>query len=208
MPIKIPNRLPAVKTLNEENIFVMTEKRAITQDIRPLEILILNLMPTKITTETQLARILGNTPLQVNLEFLTTKSYSSRHVSQEHLFQFYKTFDQVRDRNYDGLLITGGYADAYAECSKPGNVEHAWYYSAENDMIRRLYVYTPFGYEKNGKKKYPVLYLLHGGGGDEDAWSTLGRTCQILDNLIAEGKAEPMLVVMPNGNPNQYWASL
>lgn len=109
-------------------------------------------------------------------------------------------------RYMNSLLITGGYADAYTECSKPGNVEHAWYYSAENDMMRRLYVYTPYGYEKNGKKKYPVLYLLHGGGGDEDAWSTLGRTCQILDNLIAEGKAQPMLVVMPNGNPNQHAA--
>lgn len=107
MPIKIPDGLPAEATLTRENIFVMTEKRAITQDIRPLEILILNLMPTKITTETQLARILGNTPLQVNLEFLTTKSYSSRHVSQEHLFQFYKTFDEVKHRNFDGLIITG-----------------------------------------------------------------------------------------------------
>ena len=80
-----------------------------------------------------------------------------------------------------------------------------WYHSAENDMIRRLYVYTPYGYDhKKTKVKYPVLYLLHGGGGDEDSWSTLGRTCQILDNLIAAGKAKPMLVVMPNGNPNQY----
>lgn len=109
-------------------------------------------------------------------------------------------------RYMNALLVAGDYADLYQECSKPGNVEHVWYYSAENDMTRRMYVYTPAGYEKNGKKKYPVLYLLHGGGGDEDAWSTLGRTCQILDNLIAQGKAEPMLVVMPNGNPNQYAA--
>ena len=110
-------------------------------------------------------------------------------------------------RYMNALLIPGGYADAYAECSKPGNVEHVWYYSAENNMTRRMYVYTPYGYDRNNKKvKYPVLYLLHGGGGDEDAWATLGRTAQILDNMIAQGKAEPMIVVMPNGNPNQYAA--
>jgi len=110
-------------------------------------------------------------------------------------------------RYMNAVLIPGSYADHYAECSKPGNVEHVWYYSAENDMTRRMYVYTPYGYDRNNKKvKYPVLYLLHGGGGDEDAWSTLGRTCQILDNLIASGKAKPMIVVMPNGNPNQYAA--
>ncbi len=107
MPIKIPNQLPATKTLTEENIFVMTETRAMTQDIRPLQILILNLMPTKIDTETQLARLLGNTPLQVELEFLHTKSHQSRHTPAEHLFAFYKTFDQVKHRNFDGLIITG-----------------------------------------------------------------------------------------------------
>ncbi|MBR6377124.1 MAG: homoserine O-succinyltransferase [Oscillospiraceae bacterium] len=107
MPIKIPNQLPATKTLTEENIFVMTETRAMTQDIRSLQILILNLMPTKIETETQLARLLGNTPLQVELEFLHTKSHQSRHTPAEHLFAFYKTFDQVKHRNYDGLIITG-----------------------------------------------------------------------------------------------------
>lgn len=110
-------------------------------------------------------------------------------------------------RYMNALLVPGDYADLYAECSKPGNVEHVWYYSAENGMTRRMYVYTPAGYDRNNKNvKYPVLYLLHGGGGDEDAWSTLGRTCQILDNLIAQGKAKPMIVVMPNGNPNQYAA--
>lgn len=108
-------------------------------------------------------------------------------------------------RYMNAVLIEGDYADCYKESDKPGNLEQVWYHSAENDMTRRLYVYTPYGYEpKKTKVKYPVLYLLHGGGGDEDAWSTLGRTCQILDNLIAEGKAEPMLVVMPNGNPAQY----
>ena len=107
MPIKIPNDLPATATLQSENIFVMTETRAVTQDIRALEILILNLMPTKIDTETQFARLLGNTPLQVHLEFMHTKSHIAKHVSAEHLFTFYKTFDEIRDRRYDGMVITG-----------------------------------------------------------------------------------------------------
>ena len=107
MPIKIPNDLPAVKTLAEENIFVMTEKRAITQDIRPLKILLLNLMPKKIETETQLSRLLGNSPLQVDLELIHTKSHQSKNTSAEHLFTFYKTFDDVRHLNFDGMIITG-----------------------------------------------------------------------------------------------------
>ena len=107
MPIKIPNDLPAVQTLTEENIFVMTETRAITQDIRPLKILLLNLMPKKIETETQLARLLGNSPLQVEMEFIHTTSHVSKNTSAEHLFTFYKTFEDVKENHYDGLIITG-----------------------------------------------------------------------------------------------------
>ena len=107
MPIKIPNDLPAVKTLEGENIFVMTEKRAITQDIRPLKILLLNLMPKKIETETQLSRLLGNSPLQVDLELIHTKSHQSKNTSAEHLFNFYKTFDDVKHLTFDGMIITG-----------------------------------------------------------------------------------------------------
>ncbi|MBO5505383.1 MAG: homoserine O-succinyltransferase [Clostridia bacterium] len=107
MPIKIKDGLPAVKQLEQENIFVMTETRAITQDIRPLKILVLNLMPLKIDTETQLARMLGNTPLQVEMEFIRTKSYESRNTSKEHLLAFYKTFDDVKDQKFDGMIITG-----------------------------------------------------------------------------------------------------
>ncbi|MBE6633855.1 MAG: homoserine O-succinyltransferase [Ruminococcaceae bacterium] len=107
MPIRIPNDLPAVKVLTDENIFVMTETRALTQDIRPLKILLLNLMPKKIETETQFSRLLGNTPLQVELELIHTKSHKSKNVSQEHLLSFYKTFDDVKDRNFDGMIITG-----------------------------------------------------------------------------------------------------
>ena len=107
MPIKIPNMLPATKTLTEENIFVITETRALTQDIRPLKIAILNLMPTKIETETQLARLLGNTPLQVELTLLNTSSYKSKNISEEHMLAFYKTFDEVKDETFDGMVITG-----------------------------------------------------------------------------------------------------
>ncbi len=107
MPIRIPNKLPAVKTLEEENIFVMTETRAITQDIRPLKILLLNLMPTKIATETQISRLLGNSPLQVELELIHTKSHQSKNTSASHLAEFYKTFDEVKHQKFDGLVITG-----------------------------------------------------------------------------------------------------
>ena len=107
MPIKIPNNLPATETLHEENIFVITETRALTQDIRPLKILLLNLMPTKIETETQLARLLGNTPLQVELEFLQTATYAATHTSSDHMISFYKTFDQIKDKKFDGMIITG-----------------------------------------------------------------------------------------------------
>ena len=107
MPIKIPNDLPAVKTLESENIFVMTQTRAITQDIRPLEILVLNLMPKKIETETQFARLLGNSPLQVNLTLIHTTSHQSKNVAKEHLLAFYKTFDEVKDKFFDGMIITG-----------------------------------------------------------------------------------------------------
>ena len=107
MPIKIPNGLPAENILLSENIFVMKETRALSQEIRPLRILLLNLMPKKIETETQLSRLLGNTPLQVELELIHTKTHESQNTSAEHLLAFYKTFDDVRDQNFDGLIITG-----------------------------------------------------------------------------------------------------
>ncbi len=107
MPIKIPNTLPAVQVLTNENIFVMTDTRAQSQDIRPLKIVVLNLMPLKIETETQLARLLGNTPLQIEMELIRTKSYKSKNVSQEHLIAFYKTFDEIKDKYFDGMIITG-----------------------------------------------------------------------------------------------------
>lgn len=107
MPIKIPNDLPAVDILTQENIFVMSETRAGNQDIRPLKILFLNLMPKKVETETQFSRLLGNTPLQVELELIRIKSHVSKNTSEEHLLSFYKTFDEVKNKKYDGMVITG-----------------------------------------------------------------------------------------------------
>ena len=107
MPIQIPNDLPAAGTLQQENIFVMQENRATTQDIRPLEIVLLNLMPTKVATETQFSRLLGNTPLQVKLELMHTTTHVAKNVAQDHLLNFYKSFDELKHRKFDGMVITG-----------------------------------------------------------------------------------------------------
>ena len=107
MPIVIPGNLPAFETLSEENIFVINEERSIHQDIRPLEIVIVNLMPTKIETETQLLRLLGNSPLQVNITLLKTNTYTSKNTSEEHLVSFYNVFDEIKNRRFDGMIITG-----------------------------------------------------------------------------------------------------
>ena len=107
MPLIIPKTLPAYDALYKENVFVMHRERALAQHIRPLEILILNLMPTKITTETQIARLLANTPLQVHMTLLQTASHAATHVSAAHLESFYKNFDEVKNNRYDGMIITG-----------------------------------------------------------------------------------------------------
>ena len=107
MPIQIPNDLPAAEVLQNENIFVMKQTRAETQQIRPLEIVLLNLMPTKIVTETQLSRMLGNTPLQVHLELMMLSTHKSKNTPEEHLLAFYKTFEELKDRKFDGMVITG-----------------------------------------------------------------------------------------------------
>ena len=111
MPIKVKQNLPARDILENENIFVMTDTRAMTQDIRPLKVWVLNLMPTKIVTETQILRKLSNTPLQIEVEFLQTVTYQSQHTDESHLNEFYKTFDDVKDDYYDGLVITGAPLD-------------------------------------------------------------------------------------------------
>ncbi|MGH4119763.1 homoserine O-acetyltransferase MetA [Clostridium sp.] len=107
MPIKIPDNLPAFKTLNKENIFTITEDRAFHQDIRPLKIIILNLMPTKVETETQILRLLGNSPLQIDIVLLHPESHSCKNISEEHLIKFYNTFDEIKDSKFDGMIITG-----------------------------------------------------------------------------------------------------
>ena len=107
MPIKIPNNLPAVNILAKEIIFVMNEARALSQDIRPLKFVIVNLMPTKIETETQLLRLLSNTPLQMEVTLLKMDSYVSKNISEEHMENFYKTFNDIKDEKFDGLIITG-----------------------------------------------------------------------------------------------------
>lgn len=107
MPIRIPDKLPAVKVLRDENIFVMTEKRAERQDIRPLKILILNIMPTKIVTETQLLRLLGNSPIQIEFDLIQTESHQSKNTPADHLEKFYKSFSDIKSQNYDGMIITG-----------------------------------------------------------------------------------------------------
>ncbi|MBE6757200.1 MAG: homoserine O-succinyltransferase [Ruminococcaceae bacterium] len=113
MPIKIADNLPATKVLESENIFVMTEHRAAHQDIRPLRIVILNLMPTKIETETQLLRLLGNSPLQVDVDLMQTATHISKNTSKEHLLEFYRTFDQLKHNRYDGMIITGAPVETY-----------------------------------------------------------------------------------------------
>ena len=107
MPIVIPKDIPAYEKLKEENIFVMSSLRAHSQDIRPIEILILNLMPTKIETETQLCRLLANSPLQINLTLISPSSHESKNTSYSHLEKFYTTFDKIKDKNFDGMIITG-----------------------------------------------------------------------------------------------------
>ena len=166
MPIMIANGLPAAQTLAGENIFVMDQTRAETQDIRPLQILVLNLMPTKVVTETQLARLLRNTQQQVCLDFIHTASYESKNTASEHLFQFYKTFDQVRDNNYDGMIITG----APVEQMRFEEVEY-WDELCEIMAWSRKHVYSTFHicwgaqaglYYHYGVPKYPLEAKLFG----------------------------------------------
>ncbi len=166
MPIKIPNALPATETLLSENIFVMTETRALSQDIRPLKILLLNLMPTKIETETQLARILGNTPLQVELELIHTSTHESKNVSKEHMIAFYKTFADVRENHYDGMIITG----APVEKLEFEEVEY-WDELCEIMEWTKTHVTSTFHicwgaqaglYYHYGVKKYPLSEKLFG----------------------------------------------
>ena len=166
MPIKIPADLPATAELESENIFVMTQTRALTQDIRPLNVLLLNLMPTKIATETQIARLLGNTPLQVELELMHMGSHKSTHVPEQHLLSFYDTFDAYRERRFDGMIITG----APVEDLEFQDVDY-WDELCEVMEWSRENVTSTFHicwgaqaalYYHYGVQKYPLPMRLHG----------------------------------------------
>ena len=166
MPIKIPNDLPAVQTLADENIFVMTETRAITQDIRPLRILLLNLMPKKIETETQFSRLLGNTPLQIELTLIRMATHQSQNTAQEHLLAFYKTFDQIKDEKYDGMIITG----APVELKEFEEVDYwpelcsifEWSKTHVHSVIHICWGAQAGLYYHYGVKKYPLDRKLFG----------------------------------------------
>lgn len=166
MPIKIPVDLPAAQTLQQENIFIINETRAQHQDIRPLRILILNLMPTKIATETQLARLLGNTPLQIEMELLAVSTHRPKNTSQEHMISFYKTFDEVKGAFFDGMVITGAPVEhlAFEE------VEY-WQELCEIMEWSKSHVYSTFHicwgaqaglYYHYGVPKYPLKEKLFG----------------------------------------------
>ena len=107
MPLRLPDQLPAIKQLEDENIFVINETRSLSQDIRPLRVAILNLMPIKITTETDLIRLLSNTPLQIDVTFMKLKSHTPQHTPIEHMKQFYIPFDELRSQKFDGMIVTG-----------------------------------------------------------------------------------------------------
>lgn len=166
MPIKIPDSLPAAQTLSNENIFVMNELRASKQDIRPLQVALLNLMPTKIETETQFARMLSNSPLQVELTLLQTATYESKNTSREHLLAFYQTFEQVKERKFDGLVITG----APVELLEFEDVEY-WDELCRIMEWSKTHVYSTLHicwgaqaalYYHYGIKKYPLPEKLFG----------------------------------------------
>ena len=166
MPIQIPNDLPAAEVLQRENIFVMKQTRAETQHIRPLEIVLLNLMPTKIVTETQLSRMLGNTPLQVHLELMMVSGHTPKNTPQEHLLAFYKTFDELKDRKFDGMVITG----APVEQMEFEEVDY-WEELCEIMEWSKTHVHSTFHicwgaqaglYYHYGIKKYPLEKKLFG----------------------------------------------
>ena len=166
MPIKISNELPAKSFLEQENVFVMTEDRANSQDIRPLKILILNLMPTKIATETQILRLLSNTPLQVDIELMQTVTHVSKNTSQEHLTKFYKSFDEVKHEKFDGMIVTG----APVEQMEFEEVDY-WDDLCEIFEWAKTNVYSTFYicwgaqaglYYHYGLKKYPLKEKMFG----------------------------------------------
>jgi len=166
MPINVPSGLPAVQTLARENVFVITEKRAIHQDIRPLEILILNIMPDKIKTETQLLRLLSNTPLQVNVTLLYTESHDPTHTPKEHILKFYTTFSEVKDKKFDGLIITGAPVELleFEDVDYWDELKEIMIWSKRNvfSTIHICWAAQAGLYFHYGIKKYPLKRKLSG----------------------------------------------
>lgn len=204
MPIKIPNDLPAFLVLEQENIFSMHEGRAVCQDIRPLRILILNLMPKKIETETQLLRLLGNTPLQVDIDLMQVSTHQSKNTPAEHLIKFYKTFDDVRQNRYDGMVITG----APVENLPFGEVDY-WQELCEVMEWSKTHVYSTMHicwgaqaalYYHYGIQKYPLPEKMFGifkhgtcvenypllRGFDEEFWVPHSRHTTVLTQDVAK----------------------
>lgn len=211
MPIKIPNALPATEVLEGENIFVMTEKRAMTQDIRPLHVLLLNLMPDKIKTETQIARVLSNSPLQVELELMQMKSHAAVNTSPDHMLTFYKTFDEVRDRKFDGMIITGApvedldfedvdYWDELCEVME-------WTKTNVTSTFHICWGAQAALYYHYGIPKYPLAQRMHGvfehtvdrkssmllRGADDTFWAPHSRNT---GNRLADIEAVPQLRII------------
>ena len=166
MPIIVPKDIPATKILRSENIFVMNEKRAVTQDIRPLEIAIVNLMPTKIVTETQLMRLLSNSPLQVNVTLVSTDSYVGKNTPIEHLEKFYKTFDEIKTKKFDGMIITGAPVEEleFSEVKYWKELEEIFDY-AKNRVTSTMFICWGAQaalYHYYGINKYPLSEKLFG----------------------------------------------
>ncbi len=166
MPVKIPNGLPAAEILAKENIFLMTDTRAVKQDIRPLQIAVFNLMPTKLATETQLLRVLSNSPLQVEVTLLHTATYESRNTDRDHLAAFYRTFDDIKDAQFDGLIITGAPVEQM-------DFEQVYYWQelcnvmdwAETNVFSTMYICWAAQaalYHHYGIGKYPLADKIFG----------------------------------------------
>lgn len=166
MPIKIPDNLPATEILNSENIFVMSEDRAFHQDIRPLRIAILNLMPTKIVTETQILRLLGNSSIQVDIVLLHPKSHVSKNTPEEHLITFYKHFDEIRSEKFDGLIITGAPIEnmSFEEVDYWDELKEIMDWSQHNvtSTLHICWGAQAGLYYRYGIKKYPLPFKMFG----------------------------------------------
>jgi homoserine O-succinyltransferase len=166
VPIKIPDSLPAAKILNDENIFVMFENRAYHQDIRPLNIAIVNLMPTKTTTETQIMRLLGNSPLQVDVVLIHPKNHNSKNTPEEHLATFYKYFEDIKDRKFDGLVITGAPVEQleYSDVDYWQELEEIMDWSTHNafSTFHMCWAAQAGLYHHYGIPKYPLKEKIFG----------------------------------------------